>query len=202
MTEEHTYQDLLNRDLDVYLSLKKQLKQKNKEKLPKLKTSVDSGAETIKEENTYETLIRRDVEAYSSHAAQDKKKKKKKSPTDTVSKDLANEISFTNLGEDSYYFSTEKKAWRSSSDFCAQHQATLAVFKDKEELNRVLWYITNHTLEDSYWIGLQKNNFGFTLDVSDPSRGCAMLRNKSLNASHCNTTSKWICKKSSKRSCG
>ncbi|XP_051783506.1 macrophage mannose receptor 1-like [Erpetoichthys calabaricus] len=124
-------------------------------------------------------------------------------------KGFPNENSFMTLGNNSYYFSTEKKVWKNSRDFCAQHQTTLAVFLDKEEQNKVTQHIKSLAVQGAYWIGLKKNESGwhwvdgtlldsqrFPLDNSNSAECCAMLTGDGLKPSVCAMTIKWICEKS------
>ncbi|XP_051783557.1 T-cell surface glycoprotein YE1/48-like [Erpetoichthys calabaricus] len=126
-------------------------------------------------------------------------------------KESVNKITFSALGVNSYYFSSDKKAWKSARLFCEENRASLAVFKDKEDLDKVTQNFSQAMGGGSYWIGLNKDDTGphwhwvggipldshsFNLDISEPSRSCAMMTIVGLKASQCATINKWICQKS------
>ncbi|NXS43482.1 KLRG1 protein, partial [Balaeniceps rex] len=102
-----------------------------------------------------------------------------------------------------YYFSKEKKDWRSSQESCRAQGAHLLVISNTSGMDFFQMMRT-----ESHWIGLQKNADGDWVGedgsklggkevVSNSSvQNCAVLMEGVIRASSCEVSTPWICEKS------
>ncbi|XP_003509276.1 killer cell lectin-like receptor subfamily G member 1 [Cricetulus griseus] len=103
-------------------------------------------------------------------------------------------------GSHCYYFSTEKKDWNSSLEFCADKGSHLLMFLDDEEVIPFQKYLDN----DFYWIGLRKTDgwrweggpiLSLRIVSNSLIQTCGTIHKDGLQASSCEVPLRWICQK-------
>ncbi|KAM9425728.1 CD209 antigen-like protein C [Pholidichthys leucotaenia] len=116
-----------------------------------------------------------------------------------------------------YYFSVglqENRQWNQSSQFCQQHNSSLAVIKDSAEMDFLQGVMKNFSQFPFLWVGLSdiqqegQWQWGDKMDIHHympvtvewdaDHRDCADLRGgESLFAVDCDEYGPWVCKKDS-----
>ncbi|XP_047598999.1 killer cell lectin-like receptor subfamily G member 1 isoform X2 [Lutra lutra] len=108
---------------------------------------------------------------------------------------------FMKNGNYCYYFSMEKKDWKSSLEFCLAKDSHLLEFTDRQEMSLVKQLLK----DDFYWIGL-RNEAGWRWGDGSPLnissiisnnliQKCGAINGNGLQASSCEVSLPWICKK-------
>ncbi|KAM6290386.1 killer cell lectin-like receptor subfamily B member 1A [Porphyrio hochstetteri] len=97
-----------------------------------------------------------------------------------------------------YYLSEVEDDWNSSQNFCSQHNASLLVIENHQELDFML-----KITKQEPWIGLYRRDENFfwvngkALDNNlievNGSGNCAYLEPRGVSASGCSLTRKWVC---------
>ncbi|XP_069506598.1 C-type lectin domain family 2 member D-like [Ambystoma mexicanum] len=108
-----------------------------------------------------------------------------------------------------FYFSEDKKDWKSSWDFCSANGAALAILKDPVLLKTIIRYKDSR---ENYWIGLHKiwltghhnwtwvdgspfQNETKLIESEGPKLYCAYLNSGTAGNLDCTTPRPWICVK-------
>ncbi|XP_055990693.1 killer cell lectin-like receptor subfamily G member 1 [Sorex fumeus] len=100
-----------------------------------------------------------------------------------------------------YYFSVEQKDWNSSLEFCLAEHSQLLMFANSEEMRLFSGFFR----EQFHWVGLRNRsgwrwedgtalNFSRILHNSSVQK-CGAVNKNGLQASSCEATLKWVCKK-------
>ncbi|XP_058138734.1 killer cell lectin-like receptor subfamily G member 1 [Dasypus novemcinctus] len=103
-------------------------------------------------------------------------------------------------GNHCYYLSVEKKTWNSSMEFCLSKDSQLLMLRDDQEMNLHKKFLSN----DFYWVGL-RNNSGWKWEDGSALKSriitnslvqmCGVISKTDLQASSCEVSLQWICKK-------
>ncbi|XP_072280447.1 C-type lectin domain family 2 member B-like [Pyxicephalus adspersus] len=101
-----------------------------------------------------------------------------------------------------YYFSKQPNEWQDSQNFCMSHNASLALFDSKEELD----FLQRFKGSSDHWIGLKREDNGklwmwtngsifnnmFHIDGVSP---CVFLNRERVSSAACYSDRYWICNK-------